>query len=88
MALKRLHAAGGAVKGKLYVVGGLMLRPDGAWGQSRATSEFDPASRRWLNRAQLPEVFGADIRATRVVIGGQVRLAILGGFGHHYHWAP
>jgi hypothetical protein len=85
---KRLYAAGDAVKGKLYVAGGQMLRPDGNWGQSRALSEYDPATRRWLNRAQVPEVFGVDIRATRVVIGGQARLAILGGFGHHYHWAP
>jgi hypothetical protein len=84
----RQGAAGDAVRGKLYVVGGLMQKPDLSWGQSRAMSEYDLATRRWLNRAQVPEVFGVDIRAIRVVIGGQARLAILGGFGRHYQWAP
>jgi len=54
----RLHAAGDAVKGKLGVAGGLMLKADGTWGQSRAMSEYDPATFRWVNRAQVPEVFG------------------------------
>jgi hypothetical protein len=88
LARARQGAAGDAVNGRLYVVGGLMQKPDFTWGQSRAMTEWDSATMRWLNRAQVPEVFGVDIRATRVVIGGQARLAILGGFGHHYHWAP
>jgi hypothetical protein len=70
------------------VVGGLMQKPDLSWGQSRAMTEYDPATNTWVNRAQVPELFGPVIRATRVVIGGQARLAILGGFGHHYQWAP
>jgi hypothetical protein len=88
LARARQGAAGDAVKGNLYVVGGLMQKPDFTWGQSRAMTEYDSTTRRWVNRAQVPEVFGVDIRATRVVIGGQARLAILGGFGKHYQWAP
>ena len=88
LARARMAATGDAVKGKLYVVGGLMQKPDLSWGQSRAMTEYDPTTRRWLNRAQVPDVFGQYIRATRVVVGGQARLAILGGFGSHYHWAP
>ena len=88
LARARQSAAGDAVAGKLYVVGGLMQKPDLSYGDSRALSEYDPATFRWVNRAQVPEVFGPDIRAVRVVIDGQARLAILGGFGHHYQWAP
>jgi hypothetical protein len=85
----RRLSAGDAVKGKLYVAGGLMLKPDGTWGQSRALSEYNPTTNTWQNRAQVPELFYRnEIRATRVMIGGQARLAILGGFGTHYQWAP
>ncbi|HEX2217211.1 MAG TPA: hypothetical protein VHG35_00285 [Gemmatimonadales bacterium] len=87
LARGRREAAGDAVTGKLYVVGGLMLKPDGTWGMSRAMSEYDPSSNTWTNRAQLPEIL-PDIRATRVKIGGQVRLAVLGDYGTHYQWAP
>jgi N-acetylneuraminic acid mutarotase len=83
----RRGAAGDAVKGKLYVVGGLMLKPDGTWGVSRAMSEYNPSTNMWSNRAQLPEIPG-DIRAARVMIGDQARLAVLVGFGTHYQWAP
>jgi hypothetical protein len=89
LARARDGAAGAAVKGKLYVAGGFMAKPDGSWGQSRALSEYNPAANSWLNRAQLPELFEPNvIRAARVMIGGQARLAILGGFGKHYQWAP
>lgn len=84
----RRGAAGDAVMAKLYVVGGQMLRPDGEWGQSRALSEYTPASNSWDNRAQVPQVFAWGIRATRVMLGGQARLAILGDWGTHYQWAP
>jgi N-acetylneuraminic acid mutarotase len=88
LARARLGAAGDAVKGKLYVVGGYMRKPDLTLGESRAMTEYNPATNTWVNRAQVPELFGPVIRATRVVIDGQARLAILGGFGHHYQWAP
>jgi hypothetical protein len=84
----RRGAAGDAVTGKLYVAGGQMLKPDGTWGQSRALSEYTPATNTWGNRAQVPQVFTWGISAARVTIGGQARLAILGDFGMHYQWAP
>jgi hypothetical protein len=85
----RSGAAGDAVKGGLYVVGGWMLKSDGTWGVSRATSEYNPATNTWVNRAQVPELFEWNgVSAARVVIGGQARLAVIGGFGHHYQWAP
>jgi hypothetical protein len=84
----RRGAAGDAVTGKLYVAGGQMLKPDGTWGQSRALSEYTPATNTWGNRAQVPQVFTWGISAVRVTIGGQARLAILGDFGMHYQWAP
>ncbi len=87
----RIVAGGDAVKGKLYVVAGRMLKPDGTWGTSRATSEYDPATNLWRARAQIPELFPtwtSGTRGTRVVVGGQARLAVLGGYGHHWQWAP
>lgn len=85
----RREAAGDAVQGKLYVVAGLMRKPDGTWGRSRATSEYDPSTNSWRNRAQVPELFEFDgVSATRVAVGGQARLAVIGGFGHHYQWSP
>jgi hypothetical protein len=84
---ERFYAAGDAVKAKLYVVGGRMRKPDGTIGDSRATSEFTPTTNSWVNRAQLPEIL-SNIRATRVNISGQVRLAVVGGHGRHYQWAP
>jgi hypothetical protein len=72
---------GDAVKAKFYVVGG---------GDVRTMSEFDPATNRWRTRAPIPEQFAGSpwVRATRVVVDGQPRLAILGGLGHHWQWAP
>lgn len=87
LARPRSGAAGDAVAGKLYVAGGRMLKPDGTWGMSRAMSQYDPSTNTWTNRAQLPGIL-PDIRATRVRIGGQARLAVLGGYGTHYQWSP
>ena len=89
----RYSAGGDAVKGRLYVVGGNMLKPDSTWGTSRATSEYDPVTNVWRARAQIPELFlgrlfYTRVSGTRVVVDGQARLAILGGHGHHWQWAP
>jgi hypothetical protein len=72
---------GDAVKAKFYVVGGFGLQ---------TTSEFDPATNRWRTRAPIPDQFAGQVfvRAARVVVDGQVRLAVLGGLGHHWQWAP
>ncbi len=72
---------GDALKAKFYVVGGY---------QVRATSEYVPATDRWRARAQIPEAFTGDafVRATRIVVDGKARLAILGGLGHHWQWTP
>ena len=72
---------GDAVKAKVYVVGGS--------GQ-QTTSEFDPATNRWRTRAPVPDQFAGSpfVRAARVVVDGQPRLAVLGGLGHHWQWAP
>jgi N-acetylneuraminic acid mutarotase len=81
----RQFAAGASAAGKFYVIGGGMQRPDGAFGDSRATSEYNPATNLWTNRAQVPEILYG--RATRVVVGGQVRIAFLGE-GHHWQYVP
>jgi N-acetylneuraminic acid mutarotase len=81
----RLEAAGATAAGKFYVIGGGMEKPDGTFGESRATSEYNPATNLWTNRAQVPEILHG--RATRVVVGGQVRIAFLGE-GHHWQYVP
>jgi hypothetical protein len=77
----QVQGGGDAVKAKFYVVGG-----DG----SQAMSEFDPATNSWRFRAPIPEQFSGSawVRAARIVVDGQPRLAILGGLGHHWQWAP
>lgn len=68
------HANVAAVNGKLYVVGGLT---GGNFAASRAVFEYDPATRQWTSKAQLPagtERGGAGV----AVSGGRIYLA--GGF--------
>ncbi len=81
--LAQNQSAGGgdAVKAKFYVVGGFGLQ---------TTSEYDPATNRWRTRAPVPDQFAGAVfaRAARVVVDGQPRLAVLGGLGHHWQWAP
>ena len=91
----RNGAASVAAGGKFYVLSGRMLKPDGVtWGNSRATSEYNPSTNLWTNRAQVPEIlFGL---AARIVVGGQVRIVLMGspatGFDneheHFWQYAP
>ncbi|MFL5493625.1 MAG: Kelch repeat-containing protein [Gemmatimonadales bacterium] len=92
----RTFVGGGAVKAKLYLVGGLTVD----LSPSRATNQYDPLSNSWTARAQVPEAFAYDlgfavrgnqgdhVRGTRIVVGGQPRLAILGGYGRHWQYVP
>jgi hypothetical protein len=82
---------GGAVKAKLYLVGGMTAE----FTPSRATNQYDPVTNSWTARAQLPAAFDLSevgfatyMRGTRIVVGGQPRLAILGGYGHHWQYVP
>lgn len=88
----RAWAGGDAVKAKLYVAGGFTPAGDGGFAVTRDVSEYDPATNTWRNRARLPVAFPANIgtrvRATQVRVGGQPRLAVVGGFGDHWQWTP
>jgi hypothetical protein len=84
----RRLVGGDAVKAKLYLVGG---ETEDAT-PSRATNQYDPATNSWTARAQVPEAFDITsvnyVRGTRIMVGGQPRLAILGSYGHHWQYAP
>jgi hypothetical protein len=80
---------GAAVGAKLYVAASGV---EETTTPPTATRAFDPATGQWAVRAALPErfpsSFGFDVQGVRVQVGGQPRLAIIGGFGHHWQYAP
>jgi hypothetical protein len=80
---------GAAVAAKLLVAGS--ATEDGTT-PSTFTRSFDPSSGGWSSRAAAPErfeaLFGTNVRGVRVQVEGQPRLAIVGGFGHHWQYAP
>jgi hypothetical protein len=81
--------AGAAVQAKLYVVASGF---EETTTPPTATRAFDPNSGQWTVRAAVPErfpnTFGTYVRGARVEVGGQPRLVIIGGFGHHWQYAP
>jgi hypothetical protein len=80
---------GAAVEAKLYVAASGL---EETTTPPTATRAFDPATGQWAERAAVPErfpaFFGTDVHGVRVQVGGQPRLAIIGGFGHHWQYAP
>jgi hypothetical protein len=78
---------GGAVGARLYVV----LSQENPSTPATATFAYDAASDQWSSRAPLPDPFAPNfdgMRGARVVVGGQLRLAVVGGFGAHWQYTP
>jgi N-acetylneuraminic acid mutarotase len=75
---KRYLGAGTAMEGKLYVIGGWEVNPDGSTTTVKTTSVYDPATNTWTTKAALPTA-RRDIAATRVFLNGQPRIEMIGG---------
>jgi N-acetylneuraminic acid mutarotase len=73
----RWSAAGVALAGKLYILGGFEGER-GAPRQVRKTSVYDSATNNWTTRRQLPSA-RFDLTASRVVVDGQPRIQAVGG---------
>jgi N-acetylneuraminic acid mutarotase len=81
-------AAGTALAGKLYVVGGNQLNPDGSVTSCK-TSVYDPATNAWTTKAAAPTV-RAEAGASRVVVNGEPRIELVGGSrpGNNLQYVP
>jgi N-acetylneuraminic acid mutarotase len=81
-------AAGVAVAGKLYVVGGNQLNPNGSVTSCK-TSVYDPATDTWTTKAAAPTV-RAEAGAGRVVVNKQPRIELVGGIrpGNNLQYVP
>ncbi len=92
----RHGAAGAAVGGKLYVIAGTIPDPNYTPGcgcsvsiDVPTTSVYDPATNAWRNLAPAP-FRGAGRAGGRVVVNGQVRVAVVGGArpNNNYQYVP
>jgi hypothetical protein len=85
----RYLIGGAAVEAKLFVAAS---GSEETTTPPTATRAFDPATGQWATRAAVPErfpsLFGTTVRGVRVQVDGQPRLAIIGGFGRHWQYAP
>jgi hypothetical protein len=69
---------GAALGGKLYLIGGGTLLPDGTWKEFRTTSAYDPTTDTWMDKAPMPTL-RPGVSFIRVVLGGQARIELVGG---------
>jgi hypothetical protein len=85
----RYQIGGAAVNAKLFVAASGI---EETTTPATATRAFDPTTGQWASVAAVPErfpaFFGTNVRGVRVQVDGQPRLAIIGGFGHHWQYAP
>jgi N-acetylneuraminic acid mutarotase len=80
-ATPRALRSGGAfatLGARLYMAGGIRWNADGTYSEVRATNVYDPATNTWTNKAPLPTP-RAWTAASRVVVNGQPRIAVVGG---------
>jgi N-acetylneuraminic acid mutarotase len=85
----RVAAAGLALGGKLYVIGGYREGVNGTWAAVRTTSVYNPATDTWTNLAPLPTA-RADISGSRVFVNGHPRIEVVGGVrpGNNLQYIP
>ena len=83
-------AASATLQGELYVIGGrLFRRPDGPIDSLRTVMAYNPATDAWTMKARLP-VPGWGSAATRILVGGQSRIELVGGSlpGNNLQYVP
>lgn len=78
MPRRRWLGAAAALGGKLYVFGGFQDAPDGETSIVRTTIVYDPSTDTWTNKAPMPTA-KISFSASRVVLGGQPRIEVVGG---------
>jgi N-acetylneuraminic acid mutarotase len=78
----RWSGAGVALRAKLYVIGGFARKPDGTETVVRTTSVYDPATDTWTRVPPMPDAIGGDFDGSRVVLNGQPRIEVVGGYTH------
>jgi N-acetylneuraminic acid mutarotase len=85
----RWSAAGAVLAGRLHVIGGYGEDADGRTVVSRSHFVYDPASDSWAIAAPLPTA-RTRIAGSRVVVGGQARIEIMGGSrpGNNLQYIP
>jgi N-acetylneuraminic acid mutarotase len=85
----RVSAANLTFNGRLYLIGGFAYNPDLSIRRVRTVSVYDPATNAWSQRASLPRDW-SDVTASRVVVGGQARIDVVGGLrpGNNLQLAP
>jgi hypothetical protein len=88
-AAQRVPPGGAAVEAKLFVAASAF---DETTTPPTATRAFGPSTGQWASVAALPNRFedirGTNVRGVRVQVDGQPRLAIVGGAGRHWQYAP
>ena len=85
----RGRAAGATLGGRLYVIGGFRLEPDGTTTIVRTTSVYDPSTNTWTNKAPLPSA-RVGIAGSRVMLDGKGRIEVVGGSrpGNNLQYIP
>jgi N-acetylneuraminic acid mutarotase len=90
LGLSRPGAATAVLEGKLYVMGGRRYNAKReAYETLDITIVYDPATDTWTRRAPLPSA-RSDIAASRVFLGGQPRIEVVGGRrpGNNVQYVP